>query len=238
MKALVIIPTYNESENIKNIISEVLKQDEIIEVLVVDDNSPDKTAELVKKMMQSEMRINLLQRRSKMGLGSAYVAGFRYALANDYDYIIEMDADFSHDPKVLPEMIKAMENNDLVIGSRYLKGVNVVNWPLWRLILSIFASKYVRIITGMPIKDPTGGFKCFRREVLESIELNKILSDGYSFQVEMNYRAWVKKFRIKEIPIIFTDRRVGESKMTMKIIREAVWMVWKLRWLHIIKVIR
>jgi dolichol-phosphate mannosyltransferase len=238
MKALVIIPTYNESENIKNIISEVLKQDEIIEVLVVDDNSPDKTAELVKKMMQSEMRINLLQRRSKMGLGSAYVAGFRYALANDYDYIIEMDADFSHDPKVLPEMIKAMENNDLVIGSRYLKGVNVVNWPLWRLILSTFASKYVRIITGMPIKDPTGGFKCFRREVLESIELNKILSDGYSFQVEMNYRAWVKKFRIKEIPIIFTDRRVGESKMTMKIIREAVWMVWKLRWLHIIKVIR
>ena len=149
-----------------------------------------------------------------------------------------MDADFSHDPKVLPEMIKAMENNDLVIGSRYLKGVNVVNWPLWRLILSTFASKYVRIITGMPIKDPTGGFKCFRREVLESIELNKILSDGYSFQVEMNYRAWVKKFRIKEIPIIFTDRRVGESKMTMKIIREAVWMVWKLRWLHIIKVIR
>ena len=238
MKALVIIPTYNESENIKNIISEVLKQDEIIEVLVVDDNSPDKTAELVKKMTQSEMRINLLQRRSKMGLGSAYVAGFRYALANDYDYIIEMDADFSHDPKVLPEMIKAMENNDLVIGSRYLKGVNVVNWPLWRLILSTFASKYVRIITGMPIKDPTGGFKCFRREVLESIELNKILSDGYSFQVEMNYRAWVKKFRIKEIPIIFTDRRVGESKMTMKIIREAVWMVWKLRWLHIIKVIR
>ena len=173
-----------------------------------------------------------------MGLGSAYVAGFRYALANDYDYIIEMDADFSHDPKVLPEMIKTMENNDLVIGSRYLKGVNVVNWPLWRLILSTFASKYVRIITGMPIKDPTGGFKCFRREVLESIELNKILSDGYSFQVEMNYRAWVKKFRIKEIPIIFTDRRVGESKMTMKIIREAVWMVWKLRWLHIIKVIR
>jgi dolichol-phosphate mannosyltransferase len=238
MKALVIIPTYNESENIKNIISEVLKQDEIIEVLVVDDNSPDKTAELVKKMMQSENRIKILQRRSKMGLGSAYVAGFRYALANDYDYIIEMDADFSHDPKVLPEMIKAMENNDLVIGSRYLKGVNVVNWPLWRLILSTFASKYVRIITGMPIKDPTGGFKCFRREVLESIELNKILSDGYSFQVEMNYRAWVKKFRIKEIPIIFTDRRVGESKMTMKIIREAVWMVWKLRWLHIIKVIR
>jgi len=238
MKALVIIPTYNESENIKNIISEVLKQDEIIEVLVVDDNSPDKTAELVKKMMQSENRIKILQRRSKMGLGSAYVAGFRYALANDYDYIIEMDADFSHDPKVLPEMIKAMENNDLVIGSRYLKGVNVVNWPLWRLILSTFASKYVRIITGMPIKDPTGGFKCFRREVLESIELNKILSDGYSFQVEMNYRAWVKKFRIKEIPIIFTDRRVGESKMTMKIIREAVWMVWKLRWLHITKVIR
>ncbi len=238
MKALVIIPTYNEAENIQSIISEVLKQHDIIEILVVDDNSPDKTADLVKAMMQSNKRIHLLQREGKMGLGSAYVAGFRYALERDYNYIIEMDADFSHDPKILPEMIKTSKNYDLVIGSRYLTGVNVVNWPLWRLVLSTFASKYVRIITGMPIKDPTGGFKCFRREVLQAIELDKILSDGYSFQVEMNYRAWIKKFRIKEIPIIFTDRRVGESKMTTKIILEAVWMVWKLRWLHIIKVIR
>ena len=238
MKALVIIPTYNEAENIQSIISEVLKQHDIIEILVVDDNSPDKTADLVKAMMQSNKRIHLLQREGKMGLGSAYVAGFRYALERDFNYIIEMDADFSHDPKILPEMIKTVKNYDLVIGSRYLTGVNVVNWPLWRLVLSTFASKYVRIITGMPIKDPTGGFKCFRREVLQAIELDKILSDGYSFQVEMNYRAWIKKFRIKEIPIIFTDRRVGESKMTTKIILEAVWMVWKLRWLHIIKVIR
>ena len=238
MKALVIIPTYNEAENIFAIINEVLKQSGNIEVLIVDDNSPDKTSEIVLDMMVVEERIHLLKRAGKLGLGSAYVEGFKYALKQDYDYIFEMDADFSHDPKVIPVMLSEIKENDLIIGSRYLSGIKVVNWPLWRLLLSSFAARYVQVITGMPICDPTGGFKCFRREVLEAIDLDRILSDGYSFQVEMNFRAWVKRFRIKEIPIVFTDRRVGESKMTMKIIREAIWMVWKLRWLHIRKIIK
>ncbi|MFO7896458.1 MAG: polyprenol monophosphomannose synthase [Candidatus Cloacimonadales bacterium] len=238
MKALVIIPTYNEAENIQSIISAVLAEASELEILVVDDNSPDGTAKLVQEMQENSQRIHLLQRAGKQGLGSAYVAGFKYALNKEYDCIIEMDADFSHDPAELPRMLKEIEQNDLVIGSRYLQGVNVVNWPLWRLILSKFASLYVQVITGMPIADPTGGFKCFRREVLEAIDLDWILSDGYSFQVEMNYRTWIKKFRIKEIPIIFTDRRVGESKMTRKIIFEAIWMIWKLRWLHYRKKIK
>lgn len=238
MKALVIIPTYNEAENIKAIIYEVLKQDASLDILVVEDNSPDGTANIVLDMMKNESRINILKRKGKLGLGSAYVDGFRYAIEKAYDYIFEMDADFSHDPEILPVMLEEIKDNDLIIGSRYLDGIKVVNWPLWRLLLSTFASKYVQFITRMDICDPTGGFKCFRREVLEAIDLDWILSDGYSFQVEMNYRAWVKKFRIKEIPIVFTDRRVGESKMTTKIIIEAVWMVWKLKWLHIRKIIK
>ena len=238
MKALVIIPTYNEADNIVNIVTKVLEQSEILNVLVVDDNSPDKTFMIVKDLMQKEDRLHLIHRAGKMGLGSAYVEGFKYALSKEYDYILEMDADFSHDPEEIPKMLEVVKSNDLVIGSRYLKGIKIVNWPLWRLLLSTFAAKYVRVITGMPVCDPTGGFKCFRKEVLEAIDLDYILSDGYSFQVEMNYRTWVKKFRIKEIPIVFTDRRVGESKMTTKIIREAVWMVWKLRWLHIRKIIK
>lgn len=235
MKALIIIPTYNEADNVSAIINEVLKQDKNLEVLIVDDNSPDGTSEIVEKKQQKNNKIHLLKRAGKMGLGSAYVAGFKYALEQNFDYIFEMDADFSHDPAVIPDMLKAIKDNDLVIGSRYLGGINVVNWPLRRLMLSFFAAHYVRFITGMPINDPTGGFKCFRRKVLETIDLDKILADGYSFQIEMNFRTWRKKFKIKEIPIVFTDRRSGQSKMSKKIVREAVLVVWKLQFLHLKK---
>ncbi len=235
MKALVIIPTYNEADNVSAIIDEVLKQDKNLEVLIVDDNSPDGTSEMVEKKQIKNKKIHLLKRAGKMGLGSAYVAGFKYALKQNFDYIFEMDADFSHDPAVIPNMLEEIKENDLVIGSRYLGGINVVNWPLRRLMLSFFAAHYVRFITGMPINDPTGGFKCFRRKVLETIDLDKILSDGYSFQIEMNFRTWRKKFKIKEIPIVFTDRRSGQSKMSKKIVREAVLVVWKLQFLHLKK---
>lgn len=233
MKALVIIPTYNEAENISNIIDEVLSKDECLEVLVVDDNSPDGTSNIVEKKQENNIRIHLHTRKKKLGLGSAYVEGFKYALKNNFDYIFEMDADFSHNPVVLIEMLKEIQNHDLIIGSRYINGINVVNWPLRRLILSFLASKYVHFITFMPINDPTSGFKCFRKKVLENINLDDILSDGYSFQIEMNYRIWLKKFRIKEIPIVFTDRRSGHSKMSKKIVREAIFIVWKLRFLHL-----
>ena len=235
LKGLVIIPTYNEKENISLIIDEVLKQNDILNVLVVDDNSPDGTAQIVQNKELYKKRVFLLQRPGKMGLGSAYVEGFQWALKQDYDYIFEMDADFSHDPIMLNEMLEKIERYDLVIGSRYIKGINVVNWPLSRLILSYMASKYVRIITGMRIADPTGGFKCFKRHVLESINLNHIMSDGYAFQIEMNYKTWIRKFLIKEIPIVFTDRRVGQSKMSKKIIREAILVVWKLKFLKLMK---
>lgn len=235
MKALVIIPTYNEADNVSAIIDEVLKQDKNLEVLIVDDNSPDGTSEIVEKKQKKNKKIHLLKRAGKMGLGSAYVAGFKYALEQDFDYIFEMDADFSHDPAVIPGMLEEIKDNDLIIGSRYLGGINVVNWPLRRLMLSFFAAHYVRFITRMPINDPTGGFKCFRRKVLETIDLDKILSDGYSFQIEMNFRTWRKKFKIKEIPIVFTDRRSGQSKMSKKIVREAIFVVWKLQFLHLKK---
>lgn len=229
MKALVIIPTYNEIQNAPKIVLEVLKQDPMLDVLVVDDNSPDGTGKAIREIQVIEPRVHLLQRTGKLGLGSAYVAGFKFGISNHYDYIFEMDADFSHDPIMIPQMLEAIKNNDLVIGSRYVNGVNVVNWPIFRLFLSYGASKYVRTITGMPIKDPTGGFKCFRREVLESIDLNDILSDGYSFQIEMNYRTWLKKYRIQEISIIFYERSNGQSKMSKHIIWEAIFMVWWLR---------
>jgi dolichol-phosphate mannosyltransferase len=235
LKALVIIPTYNEADNVSAIIDEALKQDKNLEVLIVDDNSPDGTSEIVEKKQIKNKKIHLLKRAGKMGLGSAYVAGFKYALEHSFDYIFEMDADFSHDPAVIPDMLEEIKDNDLVIGSRYLGGINVVNWPMRRLMLSFFAAHYVRFITGMPINDPTGGFKCFRRKVLETIDLDKILSDGYSFQIEMNFRTWRKKFKIKEIPIVFTDRRSGQSKMSKKIVREAVLVVWKLQFLHLKK---
>ena len=235
MHSLVIIPTYNEIENIYEIIPAVLQQDERLELLIVDDNSPDGTGAAVKEIQKHEKRVHLIERAGKMGLGSAYLSGFKFGLDMGYEYIFEMDADFSHDPEMLPVLLKTAEHNDLVIGSRYVKGINVVNWPLSRLLLSWGASMYVRIITGMPVKDPTGGFKCFHRRVLESINFDEILSDGYSFQVEMNYRTWCKKYRIEEVPIVFTDRRVGQSKMSKKIIREAIFVVWKLRIMRCLK---
>jgi dolichol-phosphate mannosyltransferase len=234
MKTLVIIPTYNEKENIGKIIPLVLKQDPDIEVLVVDDNSPDGTGKIVEEIITTNRRVKLIQRVKKSGLGTAYLAGFQYALQNGYDYIFEMDSDFSHDPAYIPYFLSAIREADLVLGSRYIKGVNVVNWPISRLILSYYANVYARWVTGLPVKDSTGGFKCFKREVLEKIGLDRIHSNGYAFQIEMSFRTWKKGFKIKEIPIIFVDRREGESKMSKKIIREAVWMVWKLRLLSLL----
>ena len=229
-RALVVMPTYNEIENISKILPEVLKQGDQFDILVVDDNSPDGTAEQVKRLQeQYGSRVHLMQRPGKMGLGTAYVAGFKYALERDFAYVIEMDADFSHSPTVLPQFLKAIQDADLVLGSRYIKGVNVINWPLQRLLLSYGASIYTRTITGLPIKDPTGGFKCFRRRVLEAIDLDRVHSNGYSFQIEMTFRAWLKDFKVKEIPIIFTERADGKSKMSSKIVREAMWMVWRLK---------
>lgn len=229
LKAVVVIPTYNERDNIEKLATEVLRQDDSIHILVVDDNSPDGTGALVEEMSKSNDRIRVLHRPGKLGLGSAYREGFRYALDNGADCVLEMDADFSHDPLLLPLFIEKMQKYDLVIGSRYLNGVSVVNWPLRRLMLSYFASVYTRVVTGLTISDCTSGFKCFRREVLESIDLSKIRSDGYSFQIEMNYRCVEKGFRVGEIPIIFIDRHAGTSKMSKKIVREAVVMVWKLK---------
>ena len=234
MRILVIIPTYNEKENIGKIIPLVLEKNPQIEVLVVDDNSPDGTGKIVEELNSNNSRIKLIQRKEKTGLGTAYIAGFRYALENEYDYIFEMDSDFSHDPDYIPDFLEAVKEADLVLGSRYIRGVNVVNWPITRLLLSFYANAYARWITGLPVKDSTGGFKCFRRNVLEEIGLDNIHSNGYAFQIEMSFRAWKKGFKIKEIPIIFVDRRVGESKMSKKIVREAIWMVWKLRILSLL----
>lgn len=235
MKSIIVIPTYNEADNIEKLIDKILFQGlRNLDILVVDDNSPDGTADIVKKISELESNIYLLERPEKAGLGTAYVAGFRYAIEKKYDFIFEMDADFSHDPDEIPNFLEAMKKCDLVIGSRYKTGVNVINWPLTRLVLSVGANKYTQIITGLPVKDCTGGFKCFRREVLEAIDLEKVGSDGYSFQIEMNFKAWKKGFKICEIPIIFTDREVGSSKMSKRIIREAIWMVWKLKLLSIL----
>jgi dolichol-phosphate mannosyltransferase len=238
MKTLIIIPTYNEIDNIEKLLEQVLAKSETIEVLVIDDNSPDGTALRVKFMQSSEPRIHILERPGKMGLGSAYVTGFKYALERDYDYIIEMDADFSHNPEDIPLLLNAAKKYDLVIGSRYCEGVNIIHWPIKRLLISYFASKYVRTITRMPVKDPTSGFKCFQRKVLENIDLDKILSDGYAFQIEMNFRAWVKGFHIKEIPIVFTERKNGVSKMSRKIVWEAAWMVWRLEVMKILGLLK
>jgi len=231
-KALVIIPTYNELENLPRLIPEVLAQDKSIHILIVDDGSPDGTASFVEAEMKKNDRIHLLKREKKMGLGTAYKAGFKYALQNNYDFIFEMDADFSHDPNELNNFLTVIKENDLVLGSRYINGVRVLNWPMARLLLSFFASIYTRIITGMPIKDATGGFKCFRRKVLEAIDLDNVKSNGYSFQIEVTFKAYAKGFKIKEIPIIFMDRVRGKSKMSKKIVREAITMVWKLRLQH------
>jgi dolichol-phosphate mannosyltransferase len=232
-KMLIIIPTFNEKENIGLLIPEIDKAVPGVHILVVDDGSPDGTSAYVKELAEKRGGLFVLDRQKKEGLGKAYVAGFRWALEREYEYMFEMDADFSHDPKYLPDFLKAIEENDLVIGSRYKSGVNVVNWPMSRLLLSYFASFFVRIIVGIPIRDCTAGFKCFRRQVLEKINLAKIDSSGYSFQIEMNYYAWKKRFRIVEIPIVFTDRQRGTSKMSTKIIREALVLLWKLRLLSI-----
>jgi dolichol-phosphate mannosyltransferase len=235
MKALIIVPTYNEKENIERLVNAVLKQHEAIELLIIDDGSPDGTGAIVEQMMTSEPRLHIIKRPGKMGLGSAYVTGFKHALKQDYDYIMEMDADFSHNPDDIPKLLEAAQDNDLVIGSRYCNGINIINWPIERLMISYFASKYVRLITGMPIKDPTGGFKCFNRKVLEKIDLDNIRSEGYSFQIEMNYKAWVRGFKLKEVSIVFTERVDGHSKMSKKIVYEAAWMVWKLKLLAMLK---
>jgi dolichol-phosphate mannosyltransferase len=229
MKTLVIIPTYNESDNIERIVPIVLEKDPSIHVLIVDDNSPDGTGRIADSMSRENDRILVIHRQSKAGLGTAYLTGFKFALQKGYDLIFEMDCDFSHDPKYLPHFLQAIREADLVLGSRYISGVNVINWPMSRLLLSYFANVYSRIITGLKVKDATGGFKCFRRQVLEAIELDRVKSNGYSFQIEMSYRAWKKGFRIKEIPIVFEDRKEGQSKMSKKIVREAIWMVWRLR---------
>jgi dolichol-phosphate mannosyltransferase len=230
-KALVIVPTYNERENIRRLVNSVLRQDGRLEVLVVDDGSPDGTGEIVSELEAEDSRVHLLARPGKMGLGTAYIAGFRWALEREYDYVLEMDADFSHDPGHLPQFLEAIETADLVLGSRYQQGrVTVVNWPISRLILSYSANLYARFVTGLPVWDATGGFKCFRRSVLEAIDLSKVRSNGYAFQIEMSFRAWKRNFRITEIPIVFVDRTEGTSKMSRSIIREAIWMVWRLRW--------
>ena len=228
-RLLVCIPTYNERENLPQIVPAVLAQDPRIEILVIDDGSPDGTGELADRMAEAEPRLHVMHRTAKEGLGRAYLAGFTWALAQGYDCIFEMDADFSHDPKFLPGFIAAVQEADLVIGSRYNQGVNVINWPMSRLLLSLGANQYARFVTGLPVDDSTGGFKCFRRAVLEAIDFSRVRSNGYAFQIEMSFRAWKKGFRLKEIPIVFTDRVEGQSKMSRKIVREAIWMVWSLR---------
>ena len=230
-KALIIVPTYNERENIERLIERALFQDARLEILVVDDGSPDGTGAVVQGIAAVNSRVHLLPRASKLGLGTAYLAGFRWALERDYALILEMDADFSHDPVHLPQFLDAARNADLVVGSRYQQGrVTVVNWPIARLILSYCANIYARRITGLKLWDATGGFKCFRREVLAAINLDDVRSNGYAFQIEMSFRAWRKGFRIVEIPIVFVDRSEGSSKMSFNIQREAFWMVWRLRW--------
>ena len=227
---LVVLPTDNECRNLPQIVPAILSQDPRLEVLVVDDNSPDGTGAIADALSTTLARVHVLHRPDKQGLGKAYLAGFAWGLEQGYDLLFEMDADFSHDPKFLPELIRAIEAGaDLALGSRYKAGVNVINWPMSRLLLSSGANLYARLVTGMPLTDSTGGFKCFRRRVLETIPLDRVKSNGYSFQIEMSYRAWKKGFRLTEVSIIFTDRVEGQSKMNRKIVREAIWMVWWLR---------
>ena len=229
-RMLVVLPTYNESRNLPQIVPAILSQDPRLEVLVVDDNSPDGTGQFVDELARADDRVHVIHRAAKLGLGSAYIAGFKWALSRPgIKYVFEMDADFSHDPAAIPEFLEEIQAADLVLGSRYLNGVTVVNWPLSRLFLSVGANLYTRVVTGMPVKDATGGFKCFRREVLEALPLDRIKSDGYSFQIEVNFLAWKKRYRIKEIPIVFVDRTTGTSKMSRRIVWEAAFLVWKLR---------
>lgn len=228
-RALIIFPTYNEKDNIEKIVHAVLPLDPRINVLIVDDNSPDGTGRIADQLAEQEEKVHVLHRMNKEGLGKAYIAGFKWAIENEYDFIFEMDADFSHGPEYIKDFLKEIQKHDLVIGSRYISGVNVINWPMSRLLLSYFANMYSRIVTGLPLRDGTGGYKCFRREVLEAIDLDNVHSSGYAFQIEMSMRAWKKGFSLKEIPIVFYERAAGSSKMSKKIMREAIWMVWLLR---------
>lgn len=229
-KTAIVIPTYNERENVKKLIPVLRKLGIPGLILVfVDDNSPDKTGEIIRLFQKDDPDLHLISRPRKLGLGTAYLEGFRYALELDADFIFEMDADFSHDPQMIPKFLEEIENCDLVIGSRYLNGISIVNWPLRRLVLSLLANKYVRIVTGMKLTDATSGFKGYRRRVLEVIGLDRVRSNGYAFQIEMKYRAHKKNFSIREIPIIFVDRHSGTSKISRRIIWEAIWLPWKLR---------
>jgi dolichol-phosphate mannosyltransferase len=229
-RALVVIPTYNEAANLPQLIPQVLAQDSRLEVLVVDDASPDGTGQIADGLAQREPRVHVLHREGKLGLGTAYIVGFRWALEHGYDYVFEMDADFSHDPAHLKEFLKAAASADLVLGSRYLGGkVTVVNWPIARLMLSYWANVYARWVTGLRIWDLTGGFKCFRTKVLQAIDLSQVRSNGYAFQIEMSVRAWRKGFKLAEVPIVFVDRTEGQSKMNRRIVREAIWIVPRLR---------
>lgn len=225
---LVIIPTYNERDNVRPISEAVFQAVPDAEVLFVDDNSPDGTGQIIDEMVAADARVHVLHKQDKQGLGRAYIAGFKWALARQYEFIFEMDCDFSHDPKELPHFLEAARDADLVLGSRYINGIRIINWPLNRLILSKSAATYVQMVIGLPVTDPTGGFKCYRRRVLQAIDLDRITSNGYSFQIEMTHTAWMQGFRISEIPIIFKDRHAGTSKMNSSIVREALWMVWKL----------
>lgn len=229
LKAFVIIPTYNELNNLESLVEQILVQSEVLHILIVDDNSPDGTGLLAERLAKRYDKVHVMHRPAKLGLGSAYREGFRYAMGLGADLLIEMDADFSHDPVTLPKFIEKSADSDLVIGSRYLNGISVVNWPLRRLMLSYGANWYTRMITGLKIKDCTSGFKCFRRNLIESIDLDQIRSDGYSFQIEMNFHAHSLGAKICELPIIFIDRRSGQSKMSRRIVLEAVFMVWKLK---------
>lgn len=230
MEKLVIIPTYNERENIDAMIAKLVALPYGLHVLVVDDHSPDGTADVVRRWQARDARVHLIERAGKLGLGSAYLEGFKYALANGAEYIFEMDADFSHDPDAIGSLIDAAQDADLVLGSRYLNGgVTVVNWPISRLILSYTANLYTRVVTGLPVHDATGGYKCFRRRALEGIRLDRVQSDGYGFQIELSFKCWKRGFRLREIPIVFVDRRAGVSKMNRRIIFEAALLVWKLR---------
>ena len=236
-KSLIIIPTYNEIDNVEKISNIILRKYQNTDILFVDDGSPDGTGDIIDELVSANSKINVIHRAGKLGLGTAYIAGFKWALDRDYEYIFEMDCDFSHDPEYIANFFDAVKNVevDLVLGSRYTVGVSVINWTLYRLLISKFATWYVRVITGMPATDSTGGFKCFRRKVLETIDLDKIKSNGYSFQIEMTYNAWIAGFKIKEIPIIFYERAEGDSKMSKAIVREAIWVVWRLFFKNLFK---
>lgn len=229
-RALVVMPTYNEAESLGGLVPRVLDQDPRIDVLVIDDASPDGTGAIADDLAARDERVQVVHREGKLGLGTAYLRGFRYGLERGYDYLLEMDSDLSHDPKYLPDLLAAVDDGaDLAIGSRYVRGVNVINWPMSRLLLSYYANKYARWVTGLPLTDATSGFKCFRRRALEVIDFERVGSTGYAFQIEMDFRAWKAGMTLVEVPIVFTDRDRGESKMSGAIVREAVWRVWALR---------